>query len=237
MLFLIPVCPGDGAVGRWVVEFSCYSGCVLTDLQMLYWFHAGVAVPRVTVDAAVEQRTSPWIERHGLAQCRVASDRRLPQTGSAAPGASGAEAGAAVADLPHWWPLSSRSRRGDSGEPGSLWHSAGRAARLAPRWTTTSASGTPQTSRPVRRGDPVAQVQQGDQQPVSEHQPVPGAGSDRPLTRPIGQPRVLTRLPARSSSARTARDIPAPGDQRQRRHGPGSSTHDPAPSFTRKPSR
>jgi hypothetical protein len=46
-------------------------------------------------------------------------------------------------------------------------------------------------------GDPVAQVHQGGQQPVDEHQPVPGAGPDRPLPRPIGQPRVLARLPAR----------------------------------------
>ncbi len=47
-------------------------------------------------------------------------------------------------------------------------------------------------------GDPVTQVHQGGQQPVHEHQPVPGASSDRPLARPIGQPCVLARLPARS---------------------------------------
>ncbi len=46
-------------------------------------------------------------------------------------------------------------------------------------------------------GDSVAQVHQGGQQPVEEHQPVPGASSDRPPARPIGQPRVLARLPAR----------------------------------------
>ena len=47
-------------------------------------------------------------------------------------------------------------------------------------------------------GDPVAQMDQGGQQPVDEHQPVPGAGSDRPPARPISQSRVLPRLPARS---------------------------------------
>ena len=47
-------------------------------------------------------------------------------------------------------------------------------------------------------GDPVAQMDQGGQQPVDEHQPVPGAGSDRPPARPIGQPCVLACLPARS---------------------------------------
>jgi hypothetical protein len=47
-------------------------------------------------------------------------------------------------------------------------------------------------------GDSVAQVHQGGQQPVEEHQPVPGAGADCPLPGPIGQPRVLACLPARS---------------------------------------
>ena len=36
-------------------------------------------------------------------------------------------------------------------------------------------------------GDSVAQVHQGGQQPVDEHQPVPGASSDRQLPRPLGQ--------------------------------------------------
>ncbi len=63
-------------------------------------------------------------------------------------------------------------------------------------------------------GDPVAQVHQGGQQPVEEHQPVPGTGSDRPPTRPIGQPRVLTRLPAR----------PELGDQLSQ-HFPGQPGH------------
>jgi len=45
--------------------------------------------------------------------------------------------------------------------------------------------------------DPVAQVHEGGQQPVNEHQPVPGTGPDRPLPRPNGQPCVLARLPAR----------------------------------------
>ncbi len=47
-------------------------------------------------------------------------------------------------------------------------------------------------------GDPVAQGHQGRQQPVDEHQLVPDTGSDRPPPGPIGQPRVLARLPARS---------------------------------------
>ena len=46
-------------------------------------------------------------------------------------------------------------------------------------------------------GDPVTQMQQSGQQPVDEHQPMPGARSDCPPARPIGQSRVLTRLPAR----------------------------------------
>ena len=47
-------------------------------------------------------------------------------------------------------------------------------------------------------GDPVTEVHEGGQQPVDEHQPVPGACSDRPLPRPICQSCVLTRLPSRS---------------------------------------
>jgi hypothetical protein len=47
-------------------------------------------------------------------------------------------------------------------------------------------------------GDPVAQLHQRGQQPVEEHQAVPGTGSDRPPPRPIGQPRILARLPTRS---------------------------------------
>jgi hypothetical protein len=43
----------------------------------------------------------------------------------------------------------------------------------------------------------VAQVHEGGQQPVDEHQPVPGTRPDRPPPRPIGQPRVPARLPAR----------------------------------------
>ncbi len=46
-------------------------------------------------------------------------------------------------------------------------------------------------------GDSVAQVQEGGQQPVDDHQPIRGAGADRPLTRPIGQSCVPTCLPAR----------------------------------------
>jgi hypothetical protein len=45
--------------------------------------------------------------------------------------------------------------------------------------------------------DSVAQVHQGGQQPVDEHQLVPGTGADRPLPRSIGQACVLARLPAR----------------------------------------
>ncbi len=47
-------------------------------------------------------------------------------------------------------------------------------------------------------GDPVAQVHQGGQQPVEEHQPMPSTRSDRPLARPVAQPCVLARLPARA---------------------------------------
>jgi hypothetical protein len=48
-------------------------------------------------------------------------------------------------------------------------------------------------------GHSVAQVHQGGQQPVDEHQPVPGTRPDRPPPpRPIGQPRVPARLSARS---------------------------------------
>ena len=46
-------------------------------------------------------------------------------------------------------------------------------------------------------GDSVAQVHQGGQQPVDEHQRVPGAGTDGPLARPIGQTCVPARLPGR----------------------------------------
>jgi hypothetical protein len=61
-------------------------------------------------------------------------------------------------------------------------------------------------------GDAVAQVHQRGEQPVEEHQPVPGTGSDRPSTRAIDQSRVLACLPARpssaTSSASTSRDSP-----------------------------
>jgi len=63
-------------------------------------------------------------------------------------------------------------------------------------------------------GDPVAQVHQGGQSPVDAHQPVPGVRPDRPLARPIGQPCLLGRLPAR----------PQLGDQ-LRQHLPGQSRH------------
>jgi hypothetical protein len=42
----------------------------------------------------------------------------------------------------------------------------------------------------------VAQVHQGGQQPVDDHQPMPGTARP-PLARPTGQPRVLAPLPAR----------------------------------------
>jgi hypothetical protein len=45
-------------------------------------------------------------------------------------------------------------------------------------------------------GDPVAPEHRGGQQPVDEHR-VPGTAFVRPLVRPIGQSRVLTRLRAR----------------------------------------
>jgi hypothetical protein len=47
-------------------------------------------------------------------------------------------------------------------------------------------------------GDSVAQMYQGGQQPVDKHQSMPGAHPDCPLAWSIGQPCVLTRLPARS---------------------------------------
>ena len=79
-------------------------------------------------------------------------------------------------------------------------------------------------------GDPVAQVHEGGQQPVEEHQPVPGSGSDRSLARPIGQPCVLTRLPTRPQLGdQVGQDLRGqsghPGGRRQRQHGAGSSTH------------
>jgi hypothetical protein len=43
----------------------------------------------------------------------------------------------------------------------------------------------------------VVQVHQGGQQPVDEHQPIPGSRPDRPPARPIGQSCVLARLLAR----------------------------------------
>jgi hypothetical protein len=92
--------------------------------------------------------------------------------------------------------------------------------------------------------DPMAQVHQGGQQPVDDHHPIPGTGSDRPPARPIGQPCVLARLPARAQLGDelsqqfpwTARSL---GDRQERRHGPASwIRHDPArPSVTSKPSR
>jgi hypothetical protein len=46
-------------------------------------------------------------------------------------------------------------------------------------------------------GDAVAQVYQGGQKPVDEHQPVPGTCPDRPPARLIGQACILARLPSR----------------------------------------
>ena len=74
-------------------------------------------------------------------------------------------------------------------------------------------------------GDCVAQVHEGGQQPVEEHQPVPGTG--RPSARPIGQPRVLARLPARpelgdqlSQDLRGQSGHPAIGDSGGSGQGP-----------------
>jgi len=100
---------------------------------------------------------------------------------------------------------------------------------LAPRWATTSASvrsripsstvqprsavsgRTSPTARVIVErdtrtnrhvvGDSVAQMHEGGQQPVEEHQPMPGTGPDCPLTRPIGP----ARLPAR---AQLSQDLP-----------------------------
>jgi hypothetical protein len=47
-------------------------------------------------------------------------------------------------------------------------------------------------------GDAGAQVHEGGRQPVGEHQPVQGAGSNCPPARPVGQACVPARLPARS---------------------------------------
>jgi hypothetical protein len=58
-------------------------------------------------------------------------------------------------------------------------------------------AGHPQPAGQHVVGDPVAQVHQGGQQPVDEHQPMPGTGPDRPLPRPIGQACLPARLPAR----------------------------------------
>ena len=57
-------------------------------------------------------------------------------------------------------------------------------------------------------------MHQGSQHPVDEHQPMPGAGPDRPLMRPIGQLRVLTRPPARPQL-----------DEQRSRDFPGQSGH------------
>jgi hypothetical protein len=52
-------------------------------------------------------------------------------------------------------------------------------------------------------------MHESGQQPVDEHQPVPGASSERLLTRPIDQSRVLTHLPARSHlSDQPSYDLP-----------------------------
>ncbi len=92
-------------------------------------------------------------------------------------------------------------------------------------------------------GDTVAQVHQSHRQPIEEHQPVPGTGSDRPPARPIGQPRIPARLPARPQlrdqlrqDLRRQSGHPAIGDS----GGTGeecSTHHDLAPSVTSNPSR
>ena len=104
-------------------------------------------------------------------------------------------------------------------------------------------AGDPEPAGQHVMGDSVAGVHQGGQQPVDEYQPLPGTRPYRPLARPIGQSRLLARLPAWPQLARPAQPPPpgtaqSPGDRRQRRLRPESSTHsDPAPSFTSTPSR
>ena len=88
--------------------------------------------------------------------------------------------------------------------------------------------------------DSMAQMHQGGQQPVDEHRPMPGAGADRALARPIGQSRVPARAPSATSSARTSRDSPVTwrSATAAARAGLGSSTHhDPAALLTSAPSR
>ncbi len=90
-------------------------------------------------------------------------------------------------------------------------------------------------------GDPVAQVHQGGQQPVQEHQPVPSTGPDRPLPRPVGQPCVLARLPARSQlgdqlseDGVTRRPLPRAPSRARRRDAREPSSEPPAsPRVTR----
>ena len=91
-------------------------------------------------------------------------------------------------------------------------------------------------------GDAVAQVHQGGQQPVEKHQPVPGTGSDRPLPRPIGQPCLLTRLPAQSHLGdQLGQDLPgqsghpAIGDNGGTGEAPGHTTTLPCPSRASRP--
>jgi hypothetical protein len=63
-------------------------------------------------------------------------------------------------------------------------------------------------------GDPVAQVHQGGQQPVEEHQPVPGTGPDRRWrgrSASLASWRGCQREPSSAtSSARSCGDSPVP---------------------------
>jgi hypothetical protein len=71
--------------------------------------------------------------------------------------------------------------------------------------------------------DSVAQVHEGGQQPVDEHQPVPGASPHRPPARSIGQACVLACLPARAQLGdQLSQDLPGqPGQPAIGDSGPG----------------
>jgi hypothetical protein len=85
-------------------------------------------------------------------------------------------------------------------------------------------------------------MDQGGQQPVDQHLPVSGAGSDRPPARPIGQPCVPACLPARSQLGdQLGQDLsrqsghPAIGDNGGTGQRPGHTTTLLRPSRASRP--